>query len=88
MSYDGPERRKVNSVFTKEEKETLLQNVKDIKIILTGNGHPENGLVYKSQKNTDFRLFWEKFGWLILAAIATPSCAVVVMSLFNSMKGA
>lgn len=74
-------------MFTKEEKESLLQGVKDIQHILTGNGSPENGLVYKNQKNTDFRLFWEKFGWLVFGAVATPSCAVIVMVIVSVVRG-
>lgn len=87
-NWDGKERRIETSVFTQSEKENLIQSVKDIHLILTGNGHPENGLVYKSHRNTEFRLFWEKFGWIILAGFAGVPCTVVAGIVLWVVKGA
>jgi len=40
-----------------------------IYLILTGNGHPEEGLVFKVAQNTRFVKFWEKFGWAFVVAM-------------------
>lgn len=64
-------------MFTMEEKDRLLKRVDDIHLILTGNGHPEEGLLYKNQKNTEFRMFWMKFGWMILGGVAGIPCTVI-----------
>jgi hypothetical protein len=73
--------------MTNDEKERLFKLVDDIHKILMGNGTPENGLVYKSQRNTDFRIFWERFGWLILAAFAGVPCTVVAGIVLHVVKG-
>lgn len=53
----------------RQELKDAVQSLKEIKLILTGNGHPEDGLVYKNQKNTEFRNFWEKIGWAVIVAV-------------------
>ena len=63
--------------FTRDEKERLMRQLDDIHLILIGGSNPENGLVYKERRNTEFRLFWEKFGWLILASFSGIPCTVV-----------
>lgn len=86
MSYEGIERRKEYKVFTYEEKMDLLQDVRDIKHILTGNGNPETGLVFLNRKNTEFRLVWERFWWLILAGFAGVPCTVIAAFLIHYVK--
>lgn len=50
-----------------------IKKIDDIHIILTGNGHPEAGLVFKVAQNTKFVNFWERFWGLILtASIGVP----------------
>lgn len=84
MSWDGKDRRGMS--FTSTEKERLFKDLDDIKHILNGNSHPENGLVYKNQKNTDFRVFWEKFGWLILATFSGVPCTVIAGVILHMVK--
>ena len=85
--YTGPERRKHNSMFSEQEKQKLLKQIDDIHLILSGNGHPEEGLIYKTQQNTEFRLFWERFGWLILAGFAGVPCTVLAGIFLHLVKG-
>lgn len=69
--------------LSRDEKERLIKQVDEIHVMITGGGSPQNGLLYKSQKNTEFRLFVEKFGWLILAGFAGIPCTVVAAIVIN-----
>lgn len=73
--------------FSPEEKERLFKQVNDIHTILTGNGHPEDGLIYKVRLTTDFMHFWQKFGWIILAGFAGVPCTVVAGIILHMVKG-
>ena len=73
--------------LSENEKDRLFKSIDDIHHILTGNGNPEEGLVYMTRKNTDFRLFWERFGWLVLAAFAGVPCTVVAGIVLHIAKG-
>lgn len=64
-------------MFTQEEKDRLLEDVRNIRLVLTGNGHPETGVVFKVAQHASFVGFWQKFGWLILAGFAGVPCTVV-----------
>lgn len=46
----------------------MKKQINDIHKILTGNGNPESGLVFKVAQNTRFVKFWEKFGWIVIIA--------------------
>jgi len=51
----------------------MKQQISDIHRILTGNGDPKKGLVFKMAMVEDHVGFMKKFGWLILtAAVGLP----------------
>ena len=81
------ESKNSHRAFRDFEAETKKTNQK-LEETLNGNGHPENGLIYKNHKNTEFRLFWERFGWLILAGFAGVPCTVVAGIVLYIVKGA
>ena len=87
MTYGGPERRKCTVSFSESEKDRLFKQVGDIHLILSGNGHPEEGLVFKVAKVTEFMEFWQKFGWLILAGFAGVPCTVIAGIVLHVVKG-
>lgn len=53
----------------RDDLKKAFESIEQIKVMLTGNGHPEEGLIYKNQKNTEFRNFWEKIGWVVIVAV-------------------
>lgn len=94
----------MSSEFRKEMSEAL-KKINAMHTILTGNGYPENGLVFKVaqhkkvidvidseqvilkvQKHHGFVRFWERFGWMVLIALAgIPSTvmAAVIINMIN-----
>ena len=54
---------------------------------LFGNGKPEEGLFYKTHENTKFRLFWERFGWVVLVAVAGIPCTIVASVCVHLIRG-
>lgn len=48
--------------------EEMKKQIADIHRIITGNGHPEEGLVFKVAQHARFISFWEKFGWVVVIA--------------------
>ena len=75
------------SSFTKDEKEQLFEKIKEIHNLLSGGDMGEKGLIYKNQRNTEFRLWWEKFGWVVLAGFAGVPCTVVAGLVLHFVKG-
>lgn len=51
----------------------MKAQISDIHRILTGNGHPENGLVFKVALHGKHVNFMEKFGgWILAGAVGLP----------------
>lgn len=62
----------------------MKRQIADIHKILTGNGQPESGLVFKVAQHGRFIGFWEKFGWVILTALAgVPPTVMAGIILFK-----
>lgn len=68
-----------------QKHEDAMEEINIHEKILNGNGHPENGLVYKAERNTEFRLFWQKFGWLILAGFSGIPCTVIAAIVIHAV---
>ena len=68
-------------------RDELNREIAKITVTLNGNGHPENGLIYKAERNTEFRLFFQRFGWIILAGFAGVPCTVVAGLVLYFIKG-
>lgn len=71
----------------KEELKQANETLRKIELIMTGNGHPEQGLIYRVNKNTDFRMFWERFGWLILGAVFSAPTFIALIVHFGGKGG-
>lgn len=57
----------------KDDLRTANEKLDKIYEIITGNGSPEDGLVFKVAQHGRFVQFWEKFwGWILSAAIGVP----------------
>lgn len=56
----------INDKLSSENKSVLVS--KHEKTIY-GNGNPEEGLVFRAVKNTEFRQFWEKILWVMIIAV-------------------
>ena len=84
--WDGHERREGLNL-SNTDKDRLFRRIDDIYTIIMGDANPENGLVYKNQRNTEFRLWWEKFGWIVLAGFAGVPCTVVAGIVLHIAKG-
>ena len=71
MTWDGVERRRDPDGLNE-----MRTQLKEIHHVLTGNGTPEKGLHYKVALNTNFRNFWQKFGWLVVGGMVSVPFAV------------
>ena len=80
------EAKNSHKAFRDFEQEIKVAN-KKFENTLTGNGHPQDGLIYKVELNTNFRSFWERFGWLILAGFAGVPCTIVAGIALHVAKG-
>lgn len=49
--------------------EEMKKQIADIHRIITGNGHPEDGLLFKVAQHNRFIVFWEKLGWVVVVAV-------------------
>lgn len=65
------------------ELERMSKKIDEIHAIILGNGHPENGLVFKVAHHTSFIRFWEKFGWAVIVAGLTVPPGVVTVVILN-----
>ena len=82
MEWDGvSERRQDYQVLTKEEKDNLLNDIKNIRLILTGNGDPKRGLVYRVDRHDDFISNFtggmRKLTWAVVTAVLGVPATVV-----------
>lgn len=55
--------------------------------ILYGETNIEEGINYRLRLNTEFREFWQRFGWLILAGFAGVPCTVIAGIFLYAIKG-
>lgn len=69
---------------TETEFKTILQKYAHT---IYGNGDEEHSLVWGVKRNTEFRQFWQKFGWLILAGFAGIPCTVIAGIFLYLIKG-
>lgn len=57
----------------------IRKKIRDIHEILTGNGKPESGLVFKVAIVTNHVNFMNRFGWLILTgAVGVPFTVLTI----------
>lgn len=66
--------------------ESIEKKQDQILLILTGNGNPEDGLSFKVHLNTKFRLFWEKFGWIVMTCVAGIPPTILAAIVVNIIK--
>lgn len=68
-------------------KDDLNKEIAKLKLSVHGDDHAQDGLIYKVERNTEFRIFWQKFGWIILAGFAGVPCTVVAGIILYMIKG-
>lgn len=86
MTWDGRDRRK-DMTFTQEEKTRLFTELGEIRQILTGGSRPQDGLMFRVAQHGDFIIFWQKFGWLVLAGFSGVPCTVIAGIVLYLVKG-
>lgn len=64
-----------------ERRETRQNKLDQIHIAIFGNGHPEDGLVWKVKGNTDFIKVVEKVFWKVLT-LTIVGCVGAIGSFF------
>ena len=71
-----------------EEQYTDLKNKVDaIHKMIVGNGEPEKGMAFKVGRNTDFRLFLQRFGWLIAIGITGAPFTLFTFFISKMIEG-
>ena len=78
MTWDGNERRQSPYCNCGVMLPEMKESIDDIHQILTGNGKPQEGLVFKVAKNTDHRRFMEKWGWLVVMLLTSAPFSIFV----------
>lgn len=84
-SYKGPERRQENA-YLSERLDTQDRVLIQIRDILTGNGDPKKGLVYKVQTLADFRDFCIKLFWVFVPIGAAGASSAIALFVFKLLK--
>jgi hypothetical protein len=77
--YNGPERRQLRCVLHEEMLKDMSEKMKDIHTLITGNGHPEEGILFRVAQNSLFRKRVDK--------IVATLCVLVVASLVPQVIG-
>lgn len=58
-------------ISIKHDMNRIYRKVEDLCTMLTGNGDPEKGLVFRVEQNSGHRRWMAKFGWIVVSMIAS-----------------
>ena len=86
MPWDGNERRQSPYCNCGVMLPEMKESIDDIHQILTGNGKPQEGLVFKVAKNTDHRHFMSKWGWLVVSLITAAPFTVFIWIVVGMLR--
>ena len=76
--YEGEERRQVKCALHDDMLKRMSKQVSDLHKVITGNGDPTTGILFKVAENTIFRKKVDKVIWTLAILVMTSLVPQVV----------